>query len=249
MEQFTRQIDRDQLWSSVQSAAREDAQEQVLLSDFYWQNILQYSNFTQSLAHVIASKLAPTFQELFAWRDTLSQVLGQHPAIERAALEDLRCQLQSNAAIKGAHTPLLYFGGFHALQAYRFAHHYWCSDNTAMANYIQGRSVAEFGVDIHPGAKIGQGIFIDHAVGIVIGETAVVEDQVTLFQSVTLGGTGKGSGDRHPKVRRGAFIGSGAVVLGNIEIGENAKVGAGAVVVKSVPSGQSVTGQAATLKN
>jgi len=244
---FQPQVNSDQLWQQIKSEATADAKMQPLLADFLYQQILQHPNFSASLAYILASKLASNPQGVVDWQQSLLLIMEQQPAFAHAALQDMRCQLQDNAAVKGSYTVLLYFSGFQALQMHRFAHYYWIRDNTAMANYIQSRALAAFGVDIHPGAQIGQAVFMDHAVGIVIGETAEIEDNVTLFQSVTLGGRGKGSGDRHPKVRRGAFIGAGAVVLGNIEIGVGAKVGAGALVVKSVGPGLSVIGHAANL--
>ena len=139
-------------------------------------------------------------------------------------------------------TPLLYFKGFHALQAYRVAHWLWQQGRNSLALFLQNRISAVFAVDIHPAARIGKGIMFDHATGIVIGETAVVEDMVSIMQSVTLGGTGKEAGDRHPKVRKGVLIGAGAKILGNITVGECAKVGAGSVVLKDVPARATVAG-------
>jgi serine O-acetyltransferase len=139
-------------------------------------------------------------------------------------------------------TPFLFFKGFHALQAYRVAHWLWKQKRNSLALFLQNRISCVFAVDIHPAARIGKGIMFDHATGIVIGETAVVEDNVSIMQSVTLGGTGKEHGDRHPKVRSGVLISAGAKVLGNIEIGECAKVGAGSVVLKDVAPRTTVAG-------
>lgn len=242
MTQYQRQIDTKNLWSIIQQEAACIANESSLLDDFYQRNILQHSTFGEALAFVLAEKLADKPEQLAQWQHYIRSILAESQEINTAAKQDLLCQLQSNASIKDHSTPLLYFGGYQALQCYRLAHFCWCHQQRAMASYIQSRMVTLFGVDIHPGAVIGSGIFMDHAVGIVIGETAVVEDDVTLFQSVTLGGTGKGVGDRHPKVRRGAFIGCGAVIFGNIEVGVNAKVAGGAVVVKNVAAETTVVG-------
>jgi serine O-acetyltransferase len=138
--------------------------------------------------------------------------------------------------------PLLYFKGFHALQAYRIAHHCWTTERRALALFLQSRISEAFAVDIHPGARIGKGILFDHATSVVIGETAVVEDDFSMLHEVTLGGTGKVGGDRHPKVRRGVMIGAGAKVLGNITIGEGAKIGAGSVVLTDVAPHCTVAG-------
>lgn len=245
MTQYQRHIDVDNLWQTILAEAQQVADDTPLLKAFYEQNILQHHAYYAALAHVLAEKLADSPASIEAWRKFILELITQHQSIAIAASKDLLCQLRNNAAIKHLHTPLLYFGGYQALQCYRLAHACWLNHQSAMANYIQSRVVYLYGVDIHPAAQIGAGIFMDHAVGIVIGETSVVEDDVTLFQGVTLGGTGKGSGDRHPKVRRGAFIGSGAQVFGNIEIGAQAKVGGGAVVVNTVAAGSTVVGPTA----
>jgi serine O-acetyltransferase len=136
----------------------------------------------------------------------------------------------------------LYYKGYHALQAYRAAHYYWNQDRKSLASYLQSRISEVFAVDIHPAAQIGCGILIDHATSVIIGETAVVENYVSMLHEVTLGGTGKETGDRHPKVRQGVLISAGAKVLGTVEIGENAKVGSGAVVLEDVPPHTTVVG-------
>jgi len=246
MAEYKREIDVENLWQTILQEVQAVADEFELLADFYNRQILQHQSYDEALTYILAEKLADRASQPEQWQQFLLRLMAAEPAIGYAALKDLLCQLQSNASIKDHYTPLLHFGGYQALQCYRFAHYCWNNNMRAMASYIQGQIVTQFGVDIHPGAVIGKGIFMDHAVGIVIGETAVVEDDVTLFQSVTLGGTGKGTGDRHPKVRQGAFIGSGAVVLGNIEIGENAKIAGGAVVVKPVAPGSTVVGPVAS---
>lgn len=245
MSDFHRTIDVHNLWQTILKEATEVIAEFPLLDSFYQRNILQHDGFEQALAYILAEKLADQGRQVEVWQAMILDVFAQDPKIAHAAKKDLLCQLQSNSSIKDHYTPLLYFAGYHALQSHRIAHYCWNHDKRPMASFIQGQVVSQFGVDIHPGAVIGEGIFMDHAVGIVIGETAVVEDDVTLFQSVTLGGTGKGSGDRHPKVRKGAFVGSGAVIFGNIEIGERAKVAGGAVVVKPVAADSTVVGPVA----
>lgn len=234
MSEYHREIDINTLWPTIVQEARAVANEFPLLADFYARSLMDHASFGEALAYLLAEKLADSPADIPQWQDFFGMLMAANQAIEQAALKDLLCQLESNASIKDHYTPILYFGGYQALQCHRLAHHCWNHGQRPMASYIQGKVVSLYGVDIHPGAQIGAGIFLDHAVGIVIGETAVVEDDVTMFQSVTLGGTGKGEGDRHPKVRKGAFIGSGAVIFGNIEIGERAKVAGGAVVVKPV---------------
>ena len=137
---------------------------------------------------------------------------------------------------------MLYFKGFHAVQAHRLAHWLWRRRRQDFAYYLQSRSSSEFQCDIHPAARIGRGIFLDHATGLVVGETALIEDDVSILHGVTLGGTGKEAGDRHPKIRRGVLIGAGAKILGNIEIGHCARIAAGSVVLKSVPNNKTVAG-------
>lgn len=250
MTDYKREVDLTTLWPTMVAEAEAAAEEFPMLADFFRRNIIQHQNFSQALAFVLAEKLLDSSasisddqtDQLNQWRSFLLMQMAAQSDIEHAALSDLLCQLESNASIKNHYTPLLHFASYQALQCHRIAHHCWLSDQHAMASYIQGRVVSLFGVDIHPGARIGSGIFIDHAVGVVIGETAVIEDKVTLFQNVTLGGTGKGSGDRHPKLREGCFVGSGAVIFGNIEIGAGAKVAGGAVVVNDVPAGATVVG-------
>src|SRR6266567_1285291 len=138
--------------------------------------------------------------------------------------------------------PVLYFKGFHAIQTHRLAHWLWQRDRKDLAYYLQSRSSAAFQTDIHPAARIGRGIFLDHATGLVVGETAVIEDDVSMLHGVTLGGTGKQDGDRHPKIRRGVMIGAGAKILGNIEVGCCARIAAGSVVLQAVPAQKTVAG-------
>jgi serine O-acetyltransferase len=242
---FQRHIDVDNLWQIIVDEAQVVVDDTPLLKAFYDRNILQHGSYHAALAHVLAEKMADSPENTGQWGEFFLALMTEHESIVAAASKDLLCQLRNNAAIKDHYTPLLYFGGYQALQCYRLAHVCWLNKQAAVASYIQSKMVSLYGVDIHPAAQIGAGIFMDHAVGVVIGETAVVEDDVTLFQNVTLGGTGKGSGDRHPKVRRGAFLGSGAQIFGNIEIGAYAKIAGGAVVVKAVAPGTTVVGPAA----
>jgi serine O-acetyltransferase len=249
MADFEREIDVPNLWQIIQAEAGRDIAANPLLTSYLTRHLLATNTMAEALAEVLAQQLTPAAErdQAAVWRQAFVDLYEQQPQLVAAAQADLLCQLKANAAIKDHYTPLLYFGGYQALQCYRLAHAYWQLDQQPMAAFIQASMVTCFGVDIHPAACIGQGIFMDHAVGIVIGETAVVEDEVVIFQSVTLGGTGTESGDRHPKIRRGAFIGCGAQILGNIEIGAGAKVGAGAVVVKPVAPGATVLGPSAKL--
>jgi len=145
--------------------------------------------------------------------------------------------------------PFMYFKGFQALQAWRVAHWLWEQDRDTLAFHFQSRISELFQLDIHPAARIGSGVFLDHGTGIVIGETAVIGDEVSMLHAVTLGGTGAERGDRHPKIGRGVLLGAGAKVLGNITVGDYAKVASGSVVLKPVPAGCTVAGVPARLVN
>ena len=156
--------------------------------------------------------------------------------------DDLLATKERDPACKYFSTPLLFYKGFRALQSHKISHWLWHNERHTLALFIQSRASEVYGIDIHPAAKIGKGVMIDHGTGVVIGETSVVEDNVSIFQGVTLGGTGKQSGDRHPKVREGVLLSAGAKVLGNVEVGKNAKVAAGSVVLSDVKEGTTVAG-------
>ena len=164
------------------------------------------------------------------------------PAIGEIFRADIVAVAERDPATTRYIEPLLYYKGFHALQTHRLAHFLWNKGRKDFALYLQSRASSVFGVDINPNTRIGRGIFIDHGTGIVIGQTAVIEDDVSILQGVTLGGTGKERGDRHPKIRRGVLLSAGAKVLGNIEIGACSRVGAGSVVLKPVPPNTTVAG-------
>jgi serine O-acetyltransferase len=167
------------------------------------------------------------------------------PDIVDAAASDLVAIRERDPACPDLVTPFLYFKGYQALQVHRVAHWLWRSGRRHLAGHLQSRSSELFGMDVHPAAVLGRRILIDHGTGIVIGETCVLEDDVSMLQGVTLGGTGKHQGDRHPKIRRGVLIGAGAKVLGNIVIGEGAKIGAGSIVLEPVPPYTTVVGNPA----
>jgi serine O-acetyltransferase len=169
-------------------------------------------------------------------------MLRGHPEISGMMRVDIQAVYDRDPACGRFIEPVLFFKGFHALQTHRLAHWLWLEGRKDFALYIQSRSSAIFQVDINPATNVGQGVFLDHATGIVIGETAVVEDDVSILQGVTLGGTGKETGDRHPKIRRGVLIGAGAKILGNIEVGRCSRVAAGSVVLQPVPPNKTVAG-------
>ncbi|MBE0569490.1 MAG: serine O-acetyltransferase [Deltaproteobacteria bacterium] len=230
------------IWDRIREEAEGDVQREPALASFLHTFILSHPRLEDSLSYILASKLgSPTIASL-SLRNFIDNVFSSDPAIGAAVRADLQAVVTRDPACRGYSVPLLYFKGFHALQAYRVAHHYWANDRKPLALYMQSRISEVFAVDIHPGARIGKGILFDHATSIVVGETAVIEDDFSMLHEVTLGGTGKESGDRHPKIRRGVMIGAGAKVLGNIIVGEGAKIGAGSVVLEDVPPHCTVAG-------
>lgn len=232
----------DTLWQAIRREAEEDVAREPLLASFFYQVILNHRTFEDVLSFQLAGKLASATLPAVGLRDLIDEALRTDPGIAQAARADIEAVISRDPACKRVSTPLLYFKGFQALQAYRIAHFYWGVGRSSLALFLQSRISEVFAVDIHPAARVGKGILIDHATGVVIGETAVVEDNVSMLHEVTLGGTGKEMGDRHPKVRAGVLISAGAKLLGNIEIGTGAKVGSGAVVLDDVTPHTTVVG-------
>ena len=231
-----------EIWSRIREEVQRDAAREPMLASFLNTVVLSHPRLEDALSFILAQKLGSPTVSALTLRDLVDAALRADPAIVTAVRADLQAVVSRDPACRGYSVPLLYFKGFHALQAYRVAHHYWTTDRMALALYLQSRISEVFAVDIHPGARIGKGILFDHATSVVIGETAVVEDDFSMLHEVTLGGTGKAGGDRHPKIRRGVMIGAGAKVLGNIVIGEGAKIGAGSVVLHDVPPHCTVAG-------
>jgi serine O-acetyltransferase len=213
-----------------------------IMSTFFHATILNHDTFEGALSFLLAGKLDSPVVSSMAIREIIEEAYRKEPSIIRAAEIDIKAIRERDPACNSYSTPLLFYKGFHALQSYRVAHWLWTQERHSLAFYFQNQMSAIFGVDIHPAASIGCGIMFDHATGIVIGETAIVEDDVTMLHGVTLGGTGKVQGDRHPKIRCGVLIGASASIIGNIDIGEGAKVGAGSVVMKDVPAHVTVAG-------
>lgn len=235
-------VTADPVWESIRLQARQQADGEPVLASFLYTTILNHDSLEAALSYHLANKLDSAAMPAMLVREVIERALADDPGIGRAMRADLLAVNERDSACCSATTPFLFFKGFHALQAYRVAHWLWQGGRQSLALFLQNQISVVFAVDIHPAAQIGQGIMFDHATGIVIGQTAVVEDDVSIMQSVTLGGTGKEGGDRHPKVRKGVLIGAGAKILGNIEIGACAKVGAGSVVLKSVPARKIVAG-------
>jgi serine O-acetyltransferase len=230
------------LWEDIQNATVQQAADEPILASFLHTTILNHSTLGEALSYHLSSKLESPAASAMLIRDVIKQALDSEPSILEAVAADLIAIKKRDSACSNLATPFLFFKGFHALQVHRVAHWLWINNRRELALFLQNRSSVIFAVDIHPAAQIGKGIMLDHATGIVIGETAIVEDNVSLMQSVTLGGTGKDIGDRHPKVRAGVMIGPGSKILGNIEIGTGAKVCSGSVVLKSVKAHTTVAG-------
>lgn len=233
---------KKRIWAALRKEVEEDARREPILASFLYATVLNHRSFEDALSFHLASKLASATVHSITLRDVMVYAHEEDSEMADAAIEDLRAVHERDPASRGYSTPFLYFKGFHSLQSYRIAHHLWVRHREPLALHIQARMSEVFGVDIHPAARIGRGIMIDHGTSVVIGETAVVEDNVSMLHEVTLGGTGKQTGDRHPKIRRGVLLGAGAKIIGNIEIGEGAKVGSGAVVLERVPAHTTVAG-------
>ncbi len=231
-----------EIWPTIRAEAQRDGEREPCLAGFLYETVLRHHTLMEALGSLLAHKLASPTMSALTLLDLAEEAFERDPLIAESVIADLQAIITRDPATRGYSQPLLYFKGFHALQSYRVSHYYWTHERPALALYLQSRISEVFAVDIHPGARIGKGILFDHATSIVIGETAVVEDDFSMLHEVTLGGTGKVGGDRHPKIRRGVMIGAGAKVLGNIEVGEGAKIGAGSVVLEDVAPFTTVAG-------
>ena len=232
----------DQVWNRIYAEARLQADGEPILASFLHATILNHSTLEQALSFHLANKLdSPTASSLLL-REVILEAFSSDACILKAVRADLLAVEERDSACNKLSIPFLYFKGFHALETHRITHWLWHKGRTSLALFFQNRMSVEFGVDIHPAASMGYGIMLDHATGLVIGETAVVGNNVSILQSVTLGGTGKDEADRHPKIGDGVLISAGAKILGNICVGEGAKVGAGSVVLEPVPAHTTVAG-------
>ena len=238
-----RQLDRvDPVWARIRDEAEDAVRREPELASFIYSSILHHDAFEQAVVHRIAERLdhADVSGELI--RQAYADALEDDPTIGDAFRADIVATVDRDPAAHRYIDPLLYFKGFHAIQSHRLAHWLWKKGRKDFALYLQSRSSSVFQTDINPNARIGRGIFLDHATGLVVGETAVIDDDVSILHGVTLGGTGKADEDRHPKIRRGVMIGAGAKILGNIEVGHCARIAAGSVVLKPVPHNTTVAG-------
>jgi len=232
----------DPVWSRIRREAEDAALREPELAGFLHSAVLQHETLESALSGRVAARLAHADLPEALLRRTLERALEADPALRETMRCDIMAVVDRDPATSRALEPLLYYKGFHAITVHRMAHRLWREGRRDMALWLQSRSSVAFQTDIHPAVRMGRGIFLDHATGLVVGETAEIEDDVSLLQGVTLGGTGKEGGDRHPKIRHGVMIGAGAKVLGNIEVGHCARIAAGSVVLKPVPPCTTVAG-------
>lgn len=232
----------DPVWDQITKEARQAVADEPLMGGLVHACVLHHKTLEKALSYRIAAKLASNEMSMVILREIADEVYAQAPELIDAARADLVAVYERDPACHRLLQPILYFKGYQAMQAYRVGHWLFSHGKHDLAYFIQMRVSEIFGVDIHPAARIGKGIMIDHAHSIVIGETAVVGDNVSMLHSVTLGGTGKDDDDRHPKIGDGVLIGAGAKILGNIKVGRCSRVAAGSVVLEEVPECKTVAG-------
>lgn len=230
------------LWPQMRECAQEMLVREPALAETLNTFVLSQKGFDFAMSARIAHKLASTDKEYNAIAALCLEAFTRDTEIACACQNDMRATSERDPACDSVLVPFLWYKGFIAISAHRVAHYFWTHSRRDIAHFIQSKTAEKLSVDIHPAAKFGCGILLDHATGFVAGETAVVENNVSILHAVTLGGTGKTRGDRHPKVRSGVLIGAGAKILGNIEIGRCAKIGAGSVVLDDVPAHATVAG-------
>ena len=224
------------VWASIQETAAQQVQKEPMLASFLHATVLNHSHFEDAVSYQLAGGMDFGSLRGMQMRDIIGGAFEADPEIIECIKADILAVLDRDPSVNCCLVPLLYLKGVQALMAYRVAHWLWNQDRQLLAAHVQNLMSIAFGVDIHPAAKLGRGLFMDHATSIVIGETAVVADNVSMLHEVTLGGTGKQTGDRHPKVQQNVLIGAGAKILGDVTIGQGAKIGAGSVVLTDVPA-------------
>ena len=232
----------DPVWSRIQDEARDAVKSEPLMGGLIHSSLLHHGTLERALAFRFSLKLASGEMSEQILREIADDAYCNAPDLGQSARADLVAVYERDPACHRFLQPILFFKGYQAIQAYRVGHWLWSLGRTDLAYFVQMRVSEVFGVDIHPAARVGRGIMVDHAHSIVIGETAVVGDNVSMLHSVTLGGTGKEDGDRHPKIGHGVMIGAGAKVLGNIVVGHCSRIAAGSVVLEDVPPCTTVAG-------
>lgn len=237
----------DDLWAKMKAEAKQEAEKEPLLAGFLHSTVIHHDSLESALAFHLANKLSNHALSSALLYKILLGIMSEDDLIQEAIRADIRAVKEKDPAWVSHIHCMLNFKGFQACEGYRVAHKLWTSGRVALALTIQNRIAEVFAVDIHPGARIGKGMMFDHATGVVVGETAVIGDHVSILHNVTLGGTGKHGGDRHPKIGDGVLIGACSNILGNIRIGEGAKIGAGSVVLTPVPPFTTAVGNPARL--
>lgn len=232
----------DPVWARVRSEAEAVVRAEPELATFIYASVLHHDTLEAAVVHRIVERLNHPDASGELLRQAYADAIHDDRSIGLAMRADIVAVVDRDPATNRCLDPVLYFKGFHAIETHRLAHWLWGRGRRDLAYYLQSRSSSVFQTDIHPAARIGRGAFLDHATGLVVGETAVIGDNVSILHGVTLGGTGKQDGDRHPKIRYGVMIGAGAKILGNIEVGPCARIAAGSVVLRSVPSNTTVAG-------
>ena len=232
----------DPIWAKIREEAKEASSQDRQISGYMYSQVLSQKTLEKVLSVNLSKHIETIHVEYRIIEDLFDEFYSTDKQIQQTIRADISAVYDRDPACHRYIEPILYFKGFQALQVHRLANWLWVNGRSEFAYYLQSLCSREYSVDIHPAAKFGKGIFIDHATGIVIGETAVIDDNVSMLHDVTLGGTGKKSGDRHPKVKSGVLIGAGAKILGNIKIGVSARVAAGSVVLNDVPDGVTVAG-------
>ncbi|OEC98938.1 MULTISPECIES: serine O-acetyltransferase [unclassified Rhizobium] len=232
----------DPIWDSMREEARAAAEKDPLLAAFLYSTIINHRSLEECVIYRICERLDHPDMQAILLRQTFEEMLADWPEWGSILRVDIQAVYDRDPACLRFLEPVLYFKGFHALQTHRLAHWLHNRGRRDFALYLQSRSSSVFQTDINPAARIGKGIFLDHATGLVVGETAVIGDNVSILHGVTLGGTGKEGSDRHPKIAHGVLIGAGAKILGNIQVGHCSRIAAGSVVLKEVPAKTTVAG-------
>jgi len=230
------------VWESIQEETKKRVKAEPVLASFFHSMILEHSSFSSAIANQLANDLSTSSVLPLMIRNIIRESMKEKEEILVGVTKDLVAVKDRDPACKFYSTPLLFYKGFRALQSHRVANWLWNQERQTLALFFQSRASEVYGVDIHPAASIGDGVMIDHGSGVVIGETAIIEDNVSIFAGVVLGGTGKERGNRHPKIREGVLLSSACIVLGNVEVGRFAKVAAGSVVLEDVEEHVTVAG-------
>ncbi len=238
-----RSVDKlDPVWARMREEAEDVVRREPEVGTFIFSSVLHHDTLETAVANRVAERLHHQDVSAELIRQAFADALDDQPQVGEAFRADIVATFDRDPATDRFLEPLLYYKGFHAIQTHRLANWLWSQGRKDFAYYLQSRSSSVFQCDIHPAARVGRGIFLDHATGLVVGETAVIGDDVSMLHDVTLGGTGKDHGDRHPKIGNGVLIGAGAKIIGNIEVGRCARVAAGSVVLQAVPNNVTVAG-------